>query len=228
MSIDDAELLDAWRAGDNRAGERLFERYYESLERSFVGKLPGHELEDLIQETFIACVRGCDKLRDKSRFRPYLFGIAYRKFADYLRRKSRARGQVVDLDETSIAECAPGPLSELAGQQELVLLLKALRAIPINFQLILELHYWERMTTADIASVLNKPVGTVRRHLGRARELLKDAMASLAGSPQLLLNTLTRLDDWVELCRDQVCELTAAQEVSSSSFSESHSESHAS
>jgi DNA-directed RNA polymerase specialized sigma24 family protein len=53
----DIELLEAWRGGDRRAGEQLFERHYAAVARFFRNKLE-FGVDDLIQRTFLACVEG--------------------------------------------------------------------------------------------------------------------------------------------------------------------------
>jgi RNA polymerase sigma-70 factor (ECF subfamily) len=84
----------------------------------------------------------------------------------------------------------------VARAQEQRLLLEALRAISVNFQVVLELYYWEDLSTTEIAAVLGVPVGTVRSRLDRARDALESAMTRIASSNELLQSTLTRLDDW--------------------------------
>jgi hypothetical protein len=55
-SRNDAELLEAWRGGDQRAGEKLFDRHAESVARFFENKT-GDRAEDLVQATFLRMVR---------------------------------------------------------------------------------------------------------------------------------------------------------------------------
>lgn len=199
MEADDAVLLERWRRGDASAGEELFERYYDLLERFFLNKITG-EIQDLVQETFIACVEGRDRVQDSARFRSYLFSIAYNVLRGYLRKIYRG-GERLDLDQLSVQQVAPGPGTQLGDRREQRLLLEALRNIPINYQVILELHYWEQMTTEDMARILDLPVGTVRSRLRRGRELIEEAMSRLASSPEELQSTITRIDDWAERCR---------------------------
>jgi RNA polymerase sigma-70 factor (ECF subfamily) len=100
-----------------------------------------------------------------------------------------------------VQQVAPGPGTQLGDRREQRLLLEALRNIPIAYQVILELHYWEQTTTEDMAEILSLPVGTVRSRLLRARELLEQAMSRLARSAEELQSTVTRIDDWAERCR---------------------------
>jgi RNA polymerase sigma-70 factor, ECF subfamily len=199
MKVDDAVLLERWHQGDADAGEELFERYYDLVERFFLNKITG-DIQDLVQETFTACVEGRERLQDKARFRAYLFSIAYNVLRGHLRKLYRG-GEQIDLDEVSVQQVAPGPGTQLGDRREQRLLLEALRNIPADYQVILELHYWEQMTTEEMAEILGRPVGTVRSRLRRARELLEAAMVRLASSPEALHSTVTRIDDWAERCR---------------------------
>jgi RNA polymerase sigma-70 factor (ECF subfamily) len=193
--LSDDELLTAWRTGDAEAGEALFVRHYRSIARFFRNKVAPDRVADLIQETFVASVEGRDRIREGGRFSAYLLGIAYHVFCKNIREGHR-RGTPVDLDEISIADIAPAAPSVVARAQEQRLLLEALRAISVNFQVVLELYYWEDLSTTEIAAVLGVPVGTVRSRLDRARDALESAMTRIASSNELLQSTLTRLDDW--------------------------------
>ncbi|MEM9490636.1 MAG: sigma-70 family RNA polymerase sigma factor, partial [Myxococcota bacterium] len=195
----DAELLAQWRDGDLRAGEALFHRYYATVERFFLNKLSSG-VGDLVQDTFRACVEARDQVADPTKFRAYLFSIAYNQLRSHLRRKQR-RGVVLDVDEVTAHALDPGPSSVLARRREERLLLDGLRNIPIADQVLLELHYWDEMTTADMAAVIGRPQGTIKRHLQQARARLERAMAELAGSPELLRSTLSDLASWAAACR---------------------------
>ncbi len=202
-SRNDADLLDAWRSGDAAAGEVLFVRNFAAVGRFFRNKVAPDRVADLIQETFIAAVEGRDRIVDSGRFRAYLLSIAYYVFCKYLRESYR-RGTNVDFDELSVDALDPTPSALIAKGQEQRLLLEGLRAIPINYQVVLELHYWEGMTTSQIAEVLEIPRGTVRSRLQRARDALEAAMASIGRSPEVLESTLTRLEDWAKRCSQEL------------------------
>ncbi|WP_275943097.1 sigma-70 family RNA polymerase sigma factor [Pseudenhygromyxa sp. WMMC2535] len=104
------------------------------------------------------------------------------------------------MDLVSVYDLDPGPSSVIAERQEQRLLLEGLRAISVNYQVVLELHYWEQLSTKEIAAVLGVPAGTVRSRLQRAREALEAAIGALSRSPAMLESTLTRLDDWAQHC----------------------------
>jgi RNA polymerase sigma factor (sigma-70 family) len=173
---DDLELLAAWRAGDAAAGETLFERHFDSLCRFFRSKL-GDDVQDLIQQTFLGCLEGREQIRGDS-FRGYLFGIARRRLFDHLR--AAYRTDFDTLGSQSLAHLGTSP-STFAGRQERqALLLAAMQQLPLDFQITLELAYWEEMSGAEIATALDISENTVRSRLARAREQLREELAKLA------------------------------------------------
>lgn len=202
MDPSDGELLARWRAGDTASGEALFDRYYQMVERFFLNKVTSG-IQDLVQETFIRCVESRERIRDDERFRSFMFAIAYNVLSAHLRERYRA-GSAIDCSEVSICDLSPGPGTLVVQQREQRLLIEALRNIPIDDQVLLELHYWEQLTTEQIAEVLAIPVGTARGRLQRARARLEEVMNRLAESPQHLTSTLTRLDDWAAECRERM------------------------
>lgn len=202
MDQTDGELLERWRGGDTASGEKLFERYYDMVERFFLNKVSSG-VQDLVQETFIRCVESRDRIRDDDRFRVYMFGIAYNVLSGHLREHYRGN-RAVDFNEDSVHDLAPGPGTLMAQRREHRLLIEALRNIPVDDQVLLELHYWEQLTTNQIAEVLGIPIGTARGRLQRARTKLEEVMQRLAESPQDLSSTLARLDDWAAECRENL------------------------
>lgn len=200
MAASDADLLARWRRGDKRTGSILVERYYDAVECFFLNKVGGTSIRDLVQDTFIACVESRDRITDPEKFRSYLFSIAYNVLHSHFRRKQRDSGALA-IDETAMHDLSPGPCSLLVKRAEQRLLLEALRRIPSSDQVLLELHYWENVSTSDMAEILNIPRGTVKRRMFTARQRLDKMLAQLADSPELLDSTLVNLEQWARQCR---------------------------
>ena len=99
-------------------------------------------------------------------------------------------------------DLGPTPTTLLARAQETQLLLQALRKIPLESQIILELYYWENSTAKDIADVLEIPEGTARTRIRRAKQLLEAQLAALAATPALLQSTVSDLESWARHLRD--------------------------
>lgn len=189
----DSELLAAWRGGDSRSGIALFDKYYALLERFFSNKVAG-DSSDLIQDTFAACVSGQDKIGE-GQFRGFLFGIAYNKLKQFYER-ARIDGARLDYGTVSSADLSPGASTMMANSAQQRLLLEALRRVPLEHQVVLEMFYWEEMTSAEVAVALGEPHGTIRTRIRRARALLEEALAKVADDVAVLEQTRSDLDGW--------------------------------
>ena len=195
-TMEDVELLLAWREGDRAAGQELFERHYPTVERFFRNKVS--EPEDLIQQTFVACVEATARFRGDSKFRTFLLGIATNVLRTYYRELHKKRGEHGSFHESSMVDLGQSPSRIVADREEEQLLLAALRRLPIELQLVLELRYWEHLKHEELAEILGHPRSTINTRLRRARVLLEKHMTHLASSPELLVETVTNLSDWVE------------------------------
>ena len=195
----DAVLLAAWSEGDRSAGEELFERHFEAVARFFRNKADD-PIDDLIQKTFLGCLEARDSFRGEGSFRGFLFGVARNVLGKHWRSKARDRLQF-DGDEVSVHELGASPSSAYAKDQEQLMVLSALRRIPIDYQVVLELHYWESMTAAEIGTALSIPVGTAKNRIRRAKQMLEGELRSIADGRLRLEPTQSRLDTWARSLR---------------------------
>lgn len=173
MVRSDLELLAAWRSEDAAAGSELFRRYFDPLYRFFVNKV-GAEAEDLMQNTWMACVRYGGSLERASSFRAYLFTMARHELYRHLR--ARRPDAEVDFGASSIVDLSPSPMTVLGSAERERRLLGALRSLPVESQVILELHYWEDLPSSELAEILEVPHGTAKTRLRRAKQLLDQAL----------------------------------------------------
>jgi len=179
------------------AGRELFDRHYEEITRFFRNKVKDRDFEDLVQQTFLGCVSGIDSFRRKSSFRTYIFAIATNQSRKYYRALARQRQHThADFHSCSAIDLGATPSSVISRQREERLLLAALRRIPIEHQIVLELFYWEEMKAREIAEILGEPEPTVRRRLQRARKQLRVRIESLTGNRSLIDSTITNLEQW--------------------------------
>jgi RNA polymerase sigma factor (sigma-70 family) len=201
---DDADLYAAWRQGDKQAGQALIERYYDAVLRFFRTKV-GAQADDLVQRTFLACSEG--GFRGESSFRSYLFGIARNVLLKFFRGNTKDAKVDPDFTVQSIYELAPGPSTIAAKRIEQRLLIEALRRIPLEFQVLLELFYWEELSIAELSAVLELPDGTIKSRLRRGRALIKEALERLPASPDEEESVRMLLGGWVEQMQVQAREL---------------------
>jgi RNA polymerase sigma-70 factor (ECF subfamily) len=195
----DLELLDAWQDGDTRAADELVRRHFDAMHRFFRNKVD-EGIDDLIQDTFLTCLARRRSIPERWSFRTYLFVVARDRLVDRLR--AAARGGDFDASVSSVAEHAASPGSVAAQRSEQRLVLAALRRIPLDLQIALELHYWEDLPGSEMARILGIPEGTVRSRLRRAHALLREQLQSLAASREELERTLSELERWAHDLRD--------------------------
>ena len=197
----DLALLEAWRDGDLHAGEALFRRHFDSLCRFFRNKLPDG-VDDLIQRTFLACVERRDQFEGRASFRTYLFVVARNTLIRELGKRQRSGARFEPL-ETSVEQLMPSAVSVVARRREDRQLLEALRKLPVDHQIALELYFWEDMSAAAIGDVLGLPEGTVRTRIRRARQLLAAELDRLEASGSLR-TTAQGIDAWARDLRKLV------------------------
>jgi RNA polymerase sigma factor (sigma-70 family) len=199
--LDDASLLRAWCDGNSSAGDRLFDQHFPSLLRFFKNKAPDG-FEDLIQETMLECLKSALSFRAESSFRTFMFSIAHHVLMRSYRERARARTDNVDLELLSVEDLQRSPSSVLGDVQQHRLLLRALRRIPLAAQVVLELKYWEGLSSVEIAEVLGISPGTVRMRQLSARERLHEEIERLSESPELAASTIHGFDTWIARVRD--------------------------
>ncbi|CAN93654.1 MULTISPECIES: RNA polymerase sigma factor [Sorangium] len=192
-------LLQKWRAGDLPAGNELFKRSFDSIYRFFANKTRNlADAEDLLQRTFETMVTACDGFEGRSSFRVYSLGIAYNILRHYYRDLARER-KFVDDAEVSLADLGAGPHTHLEVAEQQRILVQALRRIPTEFQVVLELRYFEGQDPDAIAAILGLNPNTIRGRIGRGRKKLLATIEEMIRSapehqyPALDMNTLDRL-----------------------------------
>jgi RNA polymerase sigma factor (sigma-70 family) len=178
-SASDQELLQRWRAGDRAAGSALVRRHYHALHRFFASKASAN-FEDLIQDTFLACVESKESFRGDSSFRTYLFGLARFRLLTYYRKMRRVRQ--IDITTSTVRDLGTTPSGEVARGENLRLLQLALTHVPLDQQIALELTYWECLPAREVARVLEIPENTVYSRVRRAKAQLRFALELLGSS----------------------------------------------
>lgn len=175
--MQDLELFAQWCAGDRTAGNRLFQRYLPSVYYFFANKVEG-DTDELVQATFLACVRSQQRMNIKSSFRAYLFSIARHELYAYLRKRKRDQDHL-DFGSTSIIDMGISPTARLARGQRHQELLLALRSLPIEQQMLLELYYWEEMKIPELSEFLDIAETATRARLTRARKALRKQLEQI-------------------------------------------------
>lgn len=161
---EDLVLVERFLAGDRKAFEELYSKYYDKVFSIACGVLVDHdEAADAVQEIFTLVYRHLGRFDRRSRFSTWLFRIAVNRSIQEARRH-RHRWRHVELDESS-AGAAPEETdtSDPRVQAALARLAPADRALLVLF-------YWEELSLQEIADSLGCNVNAAKTRLYRARE----------------------------------------------------------
>lgn len=170
----DQELLTKWRNGDEAAGQDLFARHFERIFRFFQRKCYG-EADDLVQSTFLACLKGKEQFKGRSSFRTYLYTIAKHELYRHWRTRMNMEAST-DIGHHSIADLATTMASRLNQHQAAQHIRDVMSSLPLEQQTILEMHYWHELDAKALAEVYETSPETMRTRLYRARLALKRAL----------------------------------------------------
>jgi len=195
----DVELLGKWRDGNTDAGNELLRRHLSTIYQFFRKKV-NDGIDDLVQQTMLGCVQGCESFRLEASFRTYLFAIARNVLHRYFDRRTRELARI-DHGAMNVTDPGESPSDVVAARMEQRRLGVALRRLPISDQIILELYYWESMTGSELAAVLGLPEPAIRSRLRRALVRLRTVVAGLPPTGHEIQSIDADLDEWARSLR---------------------------
>lgn len=176
-SLDLAGLVEAVRRGDEGAFPELYQRLAPAI-HDYLIILTGDRAtaEDLLQQTFLEAWRGLASLREPSKVRTWLYGIARHAGQEHL----RSRTTPVPLDGVPDLEVtAPGPEDAVLSDDAARLVWTAAASLEPNHQEALSLHLRHGLTYREIGDLLGLAPARANDLLIRSREALGRAVRSL-------------------------------------------------
>ena len=187
----DASLARAASRGDREAFTRLVEAHKRSVYGLAVRLLRDPEdARDAAQEAFVRAFQAIGTFDAAQPFAPWILRIARNHCLDVLRRRPAVRP--VSL-EAPVGDDEDAPVRDVADEnaergddrleraETASALRRAVGALPDNYREVIVLYHVEHLAYADIARVLNVPMGTVMTWLHRARARLRESLAGVDG-----------------------------------------------
>ncbi|GGX08892.1 RNA polymerase sigma factor [Streptomyces malachitofuscus] len=172
MVGNDELLVVRCQLGEREAFRELVAVWHPPLWRYVRGVVgSSHLADDLVQEAWVAVVRGLPRLRQAERFAPWLFTIARRTVTDHLRQTYKAPETAMEDATAVVAD------DELSGVLTTMRIEAGLAALPPLEREVLILFHLQDLPLASCAEVLGVPAGTVKSRLHRARRMLRDHLA---------------------------------------------------
>lgn len=177
--LSDEQLLTAHLDGRPDAFDHLVSRYANEL-YAFLCRLVGNATaaDDLVQEAFVQVHVSAASFDPQRRFRPWLYTIAANKGRDYLRAQGRRPERSLDLGIGNDDEAPTGarllpsdiaaPDIELDDEEQRRAVRELLDQMPEHLRTILLLGYFQQVPYAEIAEILDVPLGTVKSRMHAA------------------------------------------------------------
>ena len=180
--VDDTELLERARRGDEHAFSLLFGRHQSAIYRYAVHMCGPAAGDDIVQETFLAVLKQRSRAdAPPGRVVSYLFGIARHLVLHRLGAKCQHDVTFEDRhdDVGEVASDALTALDNLTRAETIASVRAAVRSLPPVYREVVALCDLQEMDYSTAAGVLQCPIGTVRSRLSRARALLAAKLGNL-------------------------------------------------
>ena len=175
----DRELVYAAREGDMQAFDALFYRYKDGIFRLglAITKDPS-AAEEIVIDTFARAHRALARLEPEGSLRPWLYRVAVNLSYNRRPRKGLVMSTLEDATEEVLTsdDRSPSSLAELAELRRTVL--AAVDTLGPKHKVVVVLHYLNGLNLAEIAQVVDCPVGTVKSRLHYALLRLRTHLAS--------------------------------------------------
>lgn len=173
----DDELIALALAGRGDAFGTLVERYERAVYHLAYRTLREiEEAKDACQEAWIKAYRALASFRPGAKFATWIFTICYRVCCDRLAKRKRYSGE----EPPDFADPSAGPEAVVEAGEEAARLRAAVAALPEKYRVVVTLFHLQGKQYEEIAEVLSLPLGTVKTHLFRAKDLLRAALGPTA------------------------------------------------
>ena len=160
---EDARLVRAARAGDERAFGTLYERYARVIHGVLLARAPKADVEDLVQDVFLSAWNRLESLRDPAAFGGWLSMIARNRATDFHRQAVNSVELPEDLSAPEVS----------SARTEALAALEIIRTLPVAYRETLVLRLVEGMTGPEIAERTGLTPASVRVNLHRGMTLLR-------------------------------------------------------
>ncbi len=174
---DDHDLVQRILRGSERAFRKLVEKY-QGIVYSVVMGIVGNriEVEDIVQEVFIKIYTGLSTFRGESKLSTWIYRIARN---ESLNAAAKLKGSHLSIDEVEpIASSGDNPEEALGISRSRERTRKLISRLDEHYRVVIELRYMGEKSYAEIAEIMNIPVGTVKTYLHRAKTSLKKMLTA--------------------------------------------------
>lgn len=178
--LEDLAWIDLALDGDQGAYDSLMKKYYPHIHNLIYRMIfKKEDVEDLTQEAFIKAFNSLKNFDRQFAFSTWLYKIATNNSIDYLRKKKLQTFSIdkeIESDESDYKFEIPDsdyiPDNHIIGEQRSNIIDKAIESLPEKYKRVIVMRHKEDLEYEEIAKKLSLPLGTVKAHIFRGRELL--------------------------------------------------------
>ncbi len=177
---EDSQLIHAALKGDNTAYKKLMKKYHDAI-YNFIYRMihDKHQVEDLTQEAFIKAFQSLASFNEEYAFSTWLYKIATNNSIDYIRKRKLQTYSIdkpIDAKDSDYSFELPDDSyetdMEMISDQRAKMLNEAITKLPEKYRKVIHLRHVDEKSYEEIAEQLKLPIGTVKAHIFRAREIL--------------------------------------------------------
>lgn len=179
-SLEDDKLVQAAIGGSEKAYKRLVEKYERALYYHILKMIKDkNKVEDLVQEVFVKAFDNLHSYNTNYAFSTWLYRIATNHTIDYLRKKKL---QTLSIDapvkqrdgemKMQLPDESAQTDRKIIRSQRQKIVQKAIEELPEKYRAVIKLRHMQEKSYQEIAEILDSPLGTVKAHIFRAREML--------------------------------------------------------
>ncbi len=187
---EDYALVEKAKLNEQHAFTRLMEKYRMPLHYHISKIVRDKEMiEDLVQEAFLKAFDNIHSFDTTYAFSTWLYRIATNHSIDYLRKKKM---KTLSIDEPVKAKDGEMQIElpdqdseadqEIISQQRENIIMEAIESLPEKYSVIIKLRHMDDKSYQEIAEIMELPLGTVKAHIFRARELLNKYLIEKRGT----------------------------------------------
>lgn len=170
----DRALIARWRSGDERAATELVERHSDALARFIASMGERHEIEEIVQDTFVRAFSSLESFRGDSSLRTWLLSIARNLFRDRLRSAQKKRNVVAIQEDHAVTEY--DALDRTVADETERRLLNAVDSLTPTQREVFTLRVGEGLSYKEIAGIVGSTEGAARVHYHNAMRDIKELL----------------------------------------------------
>lgn len=177
-------LLARIARGDKAAMREFYDMHARTVHAFARKRLrDDHEAEGIVIETMMVVWNAADRFRRDSQVRTWLLGIAKNKCLDVLGRRPADEHESIDDHHDLADESQVQPWQAVHEGQLQAALRRCMQSLSALHQSVLHLMYFEHLSVAEIAQVVDVPEGTVKSRVSNAYVRLRPCLTAAGFGP---------------------------------------------